>query len=291
VSPRGHYSTLLWPSLWPKSLLLVFPFAGLGIGAILCLVISLKNSTLEGRLAERARAITQLKLSGVEVWQWKKNLECDDCIKARITFKKPEKTDTFISPTEAPKPCKICHAREAANSSIYYINFFETPPVRNTNWLYGVTLLTCIFLGIFASLLLYRLKKTRIVIAAINLIDVDIRLRRRDAYYIEGDANRLRFATTYERFHAWLRDSKHEFRAKRAGLKLAAFSAEVKRASPLPIEALRGIYQVLKATPHATFLIDERLFAEAEANAINMRRLVFKSKSGASLKFVAWEPR
>lgn len=298
---RARYSTLLWPSLYPRGFIFSLPLICLSFGALICVILYLSRLDayrLETRLSERVRGATAAKLSGLRPWQWKQFFDCQqqasDCLKLRLAFQKPAAENFESREVEASAACKICHEQRLQQSLKFYVDFYETPKAKHPFWIFYAILIVAGVSGIalMTHLLLIgrKRKKSGIIVGAINLIEASMVLTNRDAYFSENDGSRIRFMTTPERFSVFLEDRAREFREKRSGLKLAAVTADLPQNGILPIELLRGVYQILKSTPHATFLIDERFFSAQDEKIINMRRLVFKNKSGGSLKFLAWEP-
>ena len=113
--------------------------------------------------------------------------------------------------------------------------------------------------------------------------------QRRLSYYGDAAANRVRIATTPEKFAKILAQSRAFLAKNRGSLRFAALHVDLEKNTLLPIEHLRGVFRFLARTPARMYLIQEQLVTLLGREFENERRLVFKNKSGALLKFVPWQ--
>lgn len=308
---RGKFSILLWPSLYSlrSILLLQLVFVLLAGFTILIFHISRQDERqLLGRAAERVRAIAALKLSGVETWQWKRELKCEnsvpDCLKLKISFA-PAQTPAYTEKATIAEPCRICHEKAAATGTVFYASF-ETIPAgirsRVGEWL-TLSLIAAVALGLLAYLLRLRSQRLRSGICVVAFEHdptterevkkflKDLFSSRRYAYYAETAPRRLRIATTPQGLLRILTDFREILERNRGSLRAVALHADPRTCSVIPVDTLRAAYQFLAHVPQRTYLIQEPVAEEFGTDYENGRRLVFKNKSGASLKFIPWNPK
>lgn len=305
---RGKFSILLWPSLYSLRAILSLQLAFVllaGLAMLIFHISRIDERQLLSRASERTRAIMALKLSGVETWQWKRELKCDnaprDCLKLKISFA-PATTTAYTEKVAIAEPCRICHEKLSATNAAVYASFEAIPAgikSRPGEWL-ALSLIAAAALGLLVYLLVLRARRLKAGICVVAFEhdpttekEVKIFLKtlfgsRRYAYYAETSPRRLRIATTPERFYAILNDFREILERNRGSLRAVALHADPRTGSIIPVETLRNAYQFLPHIPQRTYLVQEQVADEFGADYENGRRLVFKNKSGASLKFIPW---
>jgi hypothetical protein len=309
---RGKFSLLLWPSLYSLGAILLTPLAFIIIAGIIALsfhTIRQDERQLVSRASERIKAIMALKLSGVESWQWKRALRCEnhepDCLALKLSFIHNVETNSYSEKIIAPESCKICHAKNLASQGSFSATFTSLPAAGKSRWIEITLLGACAIMAIALVVWLFILRSRRrqegICIAAFEHDTVAGKavknfLRRLAgsrslSYYAETQPNRIRIATTPEVFGKILSQNREFLESNRGSLRLIALHIELKQHTLIPIEILRSVFQFLGRVPARTYLIQEKLLTRLDANYENGRRLVFKNKSGALLKFVPWESK
>lgn len=306
---KARYSILLWPSLYPKGIFLLVPLLAItlaGAAILLQWVSHQATRTQIERAEERTRSIVTSKLSGAQPWQWRSNLACEgvnkNCLKAQLFFRDPGVTTALKITAKAEPACAICHATEFKSGGNFFVVFSDIAAHEPQLISAVAIIIFSATLGFLFSLLIFlaMLKRRRngIVVVALDVravegvVDSQFMARiandRKLAYYAERSENRLRFAAAAEEFLPWMQKNMVVLEKNRTTMRLVAMQLDLGKNSTLPIEALRGIFRFLAQTPPGYYLIHEDLYPLQKRNSINMRRLVFKNKSGASLKFVAW---
>lgn len=299
---RARYSVLFWPSLYPTSAFLIL-FAGFLFVAGLVTALQYLSGTnermLHARASERARSAAALKLSGVEKWQWQNDLSCidrmSDCLPMRWSFRKNAQQSGYTLRLKAEQACAICHAAEFRHEKYYYVNFpgernpvsFSVTPVIN----FSAAVLLAALASFMVLWMKYRRSRAGVVVAALEGSSAAPLLPGiRGAYFREISGDRVRWAGAAEDFADYLVMHAEWLKKNAATLRLVAVHVDLKTHAPLAIETMRGVFRLLAQTQRGQFLVQEPLLTQVAEKTINMRRLVFKNKSGASLKFISWEP-
>ncbi len=307
-----RYSTLLWPALWSRRRIVTFTSASLFLILTLSYLAHLglkENATLKARTTERAAASLQLKLSGVEPWNWQQNFACTngapDCLRVSLHFAAPNQNAArHKQEVIAPTACAICHAKELAHDKTVVVVFPDIPAQGLNMWLaYALAVaLFGIFIYVFSRLAMLRRhgRAAGICVAAVRTTDdapaevtrwLAHSLRSPfAAYFTESEERRTRWITTTDKFTRWLASESHALMKHRKHLRLVALHGNLSQVPPLPVELLRYAYRFLSLKQSHEFLLHADLKPYKEESAINKRRLVLKNKSGASLIFVVWEP-
>ncbi len=309
---RGKFSLLLWPSLYSLRAILLTPLAFAAIAGIIAWSFHTGRQDerqLISRASERIKAITTLKLSGVDAWQWKRALRCEnhepDCLAVKLSFIPNADTNVYSEKVSAPESCKICHEKELGGQGAFYATFTTLPAPGKSRWIEFFILVSCALMAaalvVWLLLMRARRRESGICIVALehdaaagkNVQNFIRRLAvsRSLSYYAETLPNRIRIATTPEVFGKILIKNREFLETNRGSLRLTALLVELKQHTLIPIEILRSVFQFLTRTPARTYLIQEKLAARIGADDENGRRLVFKNKSGALVKFVPWEPK
>lgn len=311
ASRRTKFSVLTWPSLYSLRAILLTPLVFALVVGLVMLVFYLSRQserTLMSRASERVRAVMALKLSGAGVWQWKRELTCEnqrgDCLRVEFSFSQPLASGVHSQIVTAPRACKVCHAKGSENDLTFYTTFPDIPAGklgRFTEWAILILLaLAAIALVIYLLLLRRRRLRSGVCIVAFehdheaseavrNFI-VKLAASHFSSYYGDIGRNRARIATTPEKLRAILSQNHAFLEANRGSLRSVALHVSLAEASLIPVEVLRAAFQFLARTPARTYLLQERLVDELGEDYENGRRLVFKNKSGASVKFVPWTP-
>lgn len=308
---RVRYSTLLWPELY--SPLKIWLLAVCALSAMLCCtaltyLLTQPDQSVYDRAAERARAALQMKLTGVDEWRWRQNFACHnmpgDCLKLMLKFGAPEKNMrqhwVILS---APEACAICHSGLTRRRESVYAVFPSLPVKVPALWpaLTVAAVLTLLFLWAARAFMARRRKaKLQGICVAALCISRESppqlqrwfrRLNRSpfSASYAEREELRMRWITNPEKFARMLAAERHILQQYGGFLRLVAVHGDTARATALPVEMLRIVYRFLTMPGSPPVLVDEKLRAYKEEKLINMRRLVAKNKSGASLRFIIWE--
>ncbi|AFM14340.1 hypothetical protein [Turneriella parva] len=308
---RVRYSTLLWPALYSPAKILALCLAAMLAALALTYAahsLTQPDQALYTRASERARAALQMKLAGVDSWRWQQNFAClqmpDDCLKILLRFNQSEvKPAQHRLMLEAPKPCAICHLAELSHKA-EVVAVFPELPAREAVWWPAITtfILSCaclLFCGLRFAAARRQGQNAGSCVAALKLLPgapVEARkwLKKQlrsllSASYVEREELRLRWISPPEKFALWLESERQALTKFAAHLRLVAVHGSASEAAAIPIEMLRIVYRFLTLPSAAPRLIDEKLFTNKEEKIINMRRLVAKNKSGASLRFVVWE--
>ncbi|MBN8222742.1 MAG: hypothetical protein J0L53_17630 [Spirochaetes bacterium] len=310
---RGKFSLLFWPSLYSPRMIFGIAAgfaAAAGMTMLLFYIARQNDRQVLARASERVKTIMALKLSGADRWLWKRELTCEsqkaDCLRVEFSFEKPASPRIYVEKLFVPRPCRICHENTSENDLSFYAAFPEiavSPSGRLVEWLcVGVIGALGIFAVVYLVLLGRRRRSRGICVAAFEydvaapkaVRDFIARLAgsRFKSYYGDAMGYRARIATTPGRLAKILKTRSDFLEKNRGSLRFIAVHVDLKQNSILPIETLRSVLQFLARTPARTYLIHERL-AELMASdgglLENGRRLVFKNKSGASVKFVPWQ--
>lgn len=308
---RGKFSILLWPSLYPLRAVFAIQLVFLALAGFALLIFHISRQDdrqLLSRASERIRSITALKLSGAEAWQWKRELNCENsepgCLKLKISFT-PANKSSYAEKVNLSEPCRICHEKAALSNPVFYASFDQIPAVienRTGEWL-TLALIAAAALALLVYLLLLRAKRLRSGICVVAFehdptTDKEVKsflkslfASRRYAYYAESTPRRLRIATTPGQLLRILTDFRDLLERNRGSLRAVALHADLRSSPVIPVDTLRTAFQFLRHIPQRSYLVQEQIAGEFGADYENGRRLVFKNKSGASLKFIPWETK
>lgn len=307
---RGKFSVLLWPSLYSTRAILLTPLAFVFAAGLVSLAFHFARQgerALTARASERVSALVHLKLSGAESWQWRQAMSCKnqaaDCLPVKFMFAEQMATDHYVEHRNAPEACRICHAKDIPVGGSFSAVFTTLPPANQSRTGEIAVLIVIATLAVasivFLSVLTVRRRRSGICVAAFECDRIaeksvqkfirQLATQRRLSYYGDAAAHRVRIATTPEKFAKILAQSRAFLEENRGSLRFAALHVDLEKNTLLPIEHLRGVFRFLARTPARTYLIQEQLATLLGQPFENERRLVFKNKSGALLKFVAWQ--
>lgn len=307
---RGKFSVALWPSLYSPRAILLTPLAFAIAAGLVSLAFHFARQgehALTARAAERVSALVHLKLSGAESWQWRQAMACknqtQDCLPVKFIFADPATQDHYAERRTAPEACRICHAKDLSAGGSFTAVFTTLPAITTNRTIEFAVLLVIALLAISTVVLLFllngRRRRAGICVAAFacdKMADKTVQkfirqlaTSRRLSYYGDTASNRVRIATTPEKFREILSRNSAFLEKNRGSLRFAALHVDMEKNTLLPIEHLRGVFRFLARTPARTYLIQEQLVTLLGRDFENERRLVFKNKSGALLKFVPWQ--
>jgi hypothetical protein len=304
---RARFSILLWPSLYPKFTLILPPIVAMLCALLLVTLMRLTEQSDQVKLArmrERANAMIALKLSGAEPWQWKRQFDCQgmsDCLRAEMKFGDSADPKSMQIPFKTDAACKICHdPAKGIYKDKFQITFRGVSPIPNHSELTDMIFVGFALLGFAASATIWYLIRRRkirglCIVAMTTTTEVATlganfpALRQRDAYFAEYGLTRARWATSPEIFSRWLKKNSAYLKANVGQIHFVALHSTYNYSIGLPIELMRNSYQILARVKANESLVDETLIAQMREIPISVRRLVFKSKSDALMKFNVWE--